>query len=355
MEFFHRYFGTITCEECALAKVEEITDIEKISEKIRDTYQPNEVGDALEHMQRSQRAGRCELHTRQLGRLIYASNDDRFEVDSIRLRRNLEVLTTDNFEKEGTGPAEKKYTFWRVMGQIFLGLFAPLASLFEETPRETQLYKQAGRIATLYKRVKESTNLELFIARIANENSTADPAYSLEEPTETVKLPSDFKWWELTLGIIVPPLFPIVQQNAIERTYSSYMEETEAEIRKLLATGPIHQFILGVFRDDDVYRKRREIDQASEEGPFELPTVNFTQNTYNTTFEGDHERLHREKRSISLPIITELAASAVSSFVGNVVSNLIGLVIEVINPSSNTNRLKRLECDGRVRPKLHDY
>ena len=98
-----------------------------------------------------------------------------------------------------------------------------------------------------------------------------------------------------------------------------------------------------MFRDDDVYRKRREIDQASEEGPFELPTVNFTQNAYNTTFEGDHERLHREKRSIFLPIITELAASAVSSFVGNVVSNLIGVVIEVINPSSNTNRLKRLE------------
>jgi len=154
MEFFHRYFETITCEECALAKVAEITEIEKISKKIRDTYQPNEFGDALEHMQRSQKAGLCELHTRQLGRLIYASNDDRFEVDSIRLRRNLEVLTTDNFEKEGTEPAEKKYTFWRVMGQIFLGPFAPLASLFEETPRETQLYKQAGRIATLYKRVK---------------------------------------------------------------------------------------------------------------------------------------------------------------------------------------------------------
>jgi len=45
----------------------------------------------------------------------------------------------------------------------------------------------------LYRRVNESTNLELFIARIANENSAADPAYSLEKPTETVKLPSDFK------------------------------------------------------------------------------------------------------------------------------------------------------------------
>ena len=153
MEFFHRYFETITCEECALAKVEGITEIEKISKKIRDTYLPNEVGDALEHMQRSQKAGLCELHTRQLGRLIFASNDDRFEVDSIRLRRSLEVLITDNFEKEGTEPDEKKYTFWRVMGHIFLGSLAPLASLFEETPRETQLYKQAGRIATLYKRV----------------------------------------------------------------------------------------------------------------------------------------------------------------------------------------------------------
>jgi len=219
------------------------------------------------------------------------------------------------------------------MGQVFQGPLGPLASLFEEIPRETQLYRQAGRIATLY----------IPMNRIANENSTADPAYSLEEPTETVQLPSDFKWWELTLGIIVPPLFPIVQQNANERTYLNYMEEIEAEIRKLLATGPIHQFILRVFRDDDVYRRRREIDQALRKGHTAPPTVNITHGAYDITFGGDHKRLHREKRSAFLPVITELAVSAVSSFVENVVSNLISVVIEVISPSSNTNRLKRLE------------
>lgn len=98
-----------------------------------------------------------------------------------------------------------------------------------------------------------------------------------------------------------------------------------------------------MFRDDDVYRRRREIDQVTRKGSTELTTVNFTQEARNTTSKGDHERLNRGKRSIFAPIITELAALAVSSFVGNIVSNLIGAVIEVINPSSNTNRLKRLE------------
>jgi len=71
------------------------------------------------------------------------------------------------------------------MGQIFLERFAPLARLLCRDATA-----QTGKDnTTLYKRVKELTNSELFIVRIANENSTADSASSLEEPTGIVKLP----------------------------------------------------------------------------------------------------------------------------------------------------------------------
>jgi len=129
-------------------------------------------------------------------------------VESIRLRWTLGAITPENFEDEGRQPPEKIWTLWRILGQVILG---PSGALVEKAPREIQLNKQAARLATLHKRIKDSSNLELFIHRIATENSTTDPEYSFEEPTEEVKVPGDYKWWEITLSIFIPHLFPVVQ------------------------------------------------------------------------------------------------------------------------------------------------
>ena len=237
------------------------------------------------------------------------------DLTNLRARRHVnesDQLTLDNYENEGNEEPQSNDLATKL---AVTGIAGPLAALITSR-REQQLSRIVNRLATLKRILENSTNVDLFLLRLMQgKTNSSGPLYPANTEMVKVKLTNNYHWWEVVSFSLIPNLFPVIYERAMERTHLAKIEELKGDIRKIMNTDAINGYLTGL---------------ADE---FELAK----------SYEDNRTKPHRTKRGIVATIAGELAKQAIGQFTGNIVSNLISYAIEIIYPNSNMNRLGRLE------------
>lgn len=171
--------------------------------------------------------------------------------------------------------------------------------------------------------------------KISKRETKPDPA------DDVISLPPSFNWWEIALSIGFWPYSFLAYKDARERAYTEGIKEVSEEIRKMLDASVLDQFTKELNKVQSLTdpmgnrKKRSLVTFDSDEKPLADIRPRLGEAQY---------RNHREKRGIVGTIAGEVGRQAVGAFTGNIVSNLLTIAIEYINPYSNTNRLGRLEA-----------